>query len=463
MMGDLKEDHTDLEIDFEYEFDAAKYFDFCREETSSEAWEAQRWFEICGNYPPSPFMSKLNVGGEFHHENVNTLPKIKDAIHDDTADSNMGSGPEFSAYTESGTNKVYTVQFSMNVDASKEDKKFMKGPFSKGSTLMKPTLSYMAKQNRIRDARRTEILHRSTKLSTQKHIKVIKDSVENAGHASKRQKLEGGNLWKVAGTNDHTNLSHKAPQKQKTLVADAVFHQSRLRVTIPRQPELETAQRAQRQRIQSSRSNTANQSEEGKTSSISKFKARPLNRKIFEASTLPPIQKCTPQQPQFQPFNLKTDERALLHSAANSLPGALKNPFSVSTAQGSGPFIRNLKPLSGTSKPQNVEPKKDESDSAQIKFKAQPLNKKILSSKGDIGVFRSAKKETTKPMEFNFSTSKRHQQDPPTELFNKLSLNMDTQETTPGSVFQCRANGVNKIWKENLNCNVPNESTRIFW
>lgn len=41
------------EIDWEYEFDAAWFYDFCRPESPSEAAEAERWFQTAGNYPPS--------------------------------------------------------------------------------------------------------------------------------------------------------------------------------------------------------------------------------------------------------------------------------------------------------------------------------------------------------------------------------------------------------------------------
>lgn len=40
-------------VDIDYEFDAAKYYDFTRPETVFEAQEAERWFEITGYYPPS--------------------------------------------------------------------------------------------------------------------------------------------------------------------------------------------------------------------------------------------------------------------------------------------------------------------------------------------------------------------------------------------------------------------------
>ncbi|PKA60451.1 hypothetical protein AXF42_Ash008511 [Apostasia shenzhenica] len=46
-------DFLSLEIDFDYEFDASRYFDFVREETASQEWEAQHWFDMAGSYPPS--------------------------------------------------------------------------------------------------------------------------------------------------------------------------------------------------------------------------------------------------------------------------------------------------------------------------------------------------------------------------------------------------------------------------
>ena len=41
------------EVDIEYEFDAARFFDFTREETQDEACEAEIWFESAKSYPPS--------------------------------------------------------------------------------------------------------------------------------------------------------------------------------------------------------------------------------------------------------------------------------------------------------------------------------------------------------------------------------------------------------------------------
>lgn len=41
------------EVDLDYEFDAASYFDFTREETPAEARQAELWFECAQSYPPS--------------------------------------------------------------------------------------------------------------------------------------------------------------------------------------------------------------------------------------------------------------------------------------------------------------------------------------------------------------------------------------------------------------------------
>lgn len=44
---------TAIEIDLDYEFDAARYFDFSREESLDETLQAELWFQSRGSYPPS--------------------------------------------------------------------------------------------------------------------------------------------------------------------------------------------------------------------------------------------------------------------------------------------------------------------------------------------------------------------------------------------------------------------------
>lgn len=48
------------EVDFDYEFDASRFFDFTRPESSLEAEHAERWFESAPSYPPSRKRSQIN-------------------------------------------------------------------------------------------------------------------------------------------------------------------------------------------------------------------------------------------------------------------------------------------------------------------------------------------------------------------------------------------------------------------
>lgn len=44
---------TAVEIDTDYEFEAARFFDFTRKETIDEARQAEMWFDSVQSYPPS--------------------------------------------------------------------------------------------------------------------------------------------------------------------------------------------------------------------------------------------------------------------------------------------------------------------------------------------------------------------------------------------------------------------------
>ncbi|KAL6008007.1 hypothetical protein ACLOJK_033512 [Asimina triloba] len=174
----------------------------------------------------------------------------------------------------------------------------------------------------------------------------------------------------------------------------------RLRLTIPREPELETSQRAHR-----IRSKHITEVGEQVLSATPSFKARTLNRKILSAPSIPFPRKSTPQLPEFQEFHLKTTQRAMQHS---------------STAPSSLQKISN--------------------------------SDEILSSKGDMGVFRSNKRETTVTMEFSLQTEKRLQQNPPIELLKKLSLKSEPQlrDTLAESMLSRPPRTVLKGSKENI-------------
>lgn len=202
----------------------------------------------------------------------------------------------------------------------------------------------------------------------------------------------------------------------------------KLRLTIPREPDLETAHRAQRIRPKNST--------EVETVEVAsrRFRARPLNRKILEAPSLPLPKKSTPKLPEFQEFRLKTLERAMQHisTVSSSLlqrsdpEKGLDKPGTISVAENGKRESRRPSAMDSQ--------ELDESSTAHV-FKARPLDKKIFTSKGDIGVFRNSKREATVPMEFNFHTEKRIQHNPPIDLFSKLSLTSELQPNN-GSQLQ---------------------------
>ncbi|KAK4558021.1 hypothetical protein RGQ29_007681 [Quercus rubra] len=82
-------------VDFDYEFEAAMYFDLSRAETRAEACEAELWFESAKEYPPSPFVTKLVKREDILLDNVNTSPKPKNV--ESTMESDVGVGRDFCA------------------------------------------------------------------------------------------------------------------------------------------------------------------------------------------------------------------------------------------------------------------------------------------------------------------------------------------------------------------------------
>ncbi|KAL2516802.1 Cell cycle regulated microtubule associated protein [Abeliophyllum distichum] len=448
MNEDVEYSFTAYEIDLDYEFDAARFFDFSRAESTWEERQAELWFDTAGSYPPSPFMARLVRREEILAEGVNASSKPKDAetlnllesefeIEADREisaldmDNRDGKGQDRGTSTNS---QIVSVQnfwnlyqnlpsgltfynHMINSNHSKTQPKLSTKPsFQRTSTLMKPTVSQLAKQNLSHQAGDS----RSNKSFIGKTEKKTANLCGIESQATKRQKLEGGHLRKVVGSEQQNSFVHKARIQDVTIGNTT---QTKLRLTIPREPDLETANRAQRIRPKTSKE------PESVTSTVRRFKALPLNRKILEAPSLLLPKRSTPHLPEFQEFHLKTSERAMQHTSADSKSTvhhsdklqALQKSSTSSTIKCGNRDPRRLN-VSSASRQEGFEP--------SYCFKALPLNKKILSSRGDIGVSLNSKKETTVPMEFNFQTEKRFHHNPPIELFNKLSLASETSSIT---------------------------------
>ncbi|XP_016649120.1 PREDICTED: protein TPX2 [Prunus mume] len=200
----------------------------------------------------------------------------------------------------------------------------------------------------------------------------------------------------------------------------------KLTLTRPKEPEFETSQRVRSVRVKST-----TELEEEMMAKIPKFKARPLNKKILEAPSLPAIPRSTPQPPEFQEFHLETMARANQNAETASVAST---EVSRQNNQGKSHHLTEPKtPVLHTSlraRPPRVKSsfEIEQEELERIpKFKAKPLNKKIFESKGDLGVFCNAKKNVTKPQEFHFATNERIPPPPSFifDIFDKLSLNSE--------------------------------------
>ncbi|RWW05108.1 hypothetical protein GW17_00031636 [Ensete ventricosum] len=208
--------------------------------------------------------------------------------------------------------------------------------------------------------------------------------------------------------------------------ASVIQRRPKLTLTRPKNPELETAHRVRAVRIKSSA-----ELEEEMLAKIPKFKARPLNKKIFVAPSFPALPRSVPQPPIFQEFHLKTMDRANQHaetsSVVSSIDGSVQNqnkPFRLTE-----PRPPHLETSLRARPPMIMSTQELELEELEKipKFKARPLNKKILESKGEIGLFCNPKPQITITEEFHFATNERL--GPPAavvQLFDKLSLHSET-------------------------------------
>eukprot|EP01018_Ginkgo_biloba_P016911 Gb_32374 [translate_table: standard] len=484
-----------FQIDPDYEFSAPHYFDFIQGETREESEKAERWFETAGSYAASPYLAKIKQRESLPDETICSLQEAQHVGRDCPAtdpdistmcfeDANSNQRGDLIEEMELCTMECSTPRKQDISIATGETAQ--KGPsFASKSTLTKPTASYLAKQvhSGVHGAREVksakQVKARRTQDILLKKQKSAEKSAAQENQAVKRQKLEGGRLRQVLNVKEQP-LPHKAPSKlfvsrdlsaatEKTvddpkerqyistakvrrfqtkapewfqnrpLCHDDDIHgipqQAKLKLTIPKEPALGTAQRSRPLRVKS----TA-ELEEEMLAKMPKFKARPLNKKILEAPSLPLLQKSAPQLPDFQEFNLKTLERAMQHSGiASSMPSSTDSTLiaekhqhkSASEGGLTEPRMPHLetalraRPL----KVKSSEELEQEELEKIPKFKARPLNHKIFSSRGDLGIFRNSKRQVTTPVEFHFSTDERcHQCPTPIELFSKLSLNSEPNE-----------------------------------
>lgn len=197
-----------------------------------------------------------------------------------------------------------------------------------------------------------------------------------------------------------------------------------LRLTRPKEPMLGTSLRARPSRVKG-----FVEQETELLASLPKFKARPLNKRILEGPTLPALPRSIPQMPEFQEFNLRTMERALAHHEASTsleLIDLRESNRNFVPAHGE-PHLRTAA-RARPPKIKSTEEMEQEQLAMVPQFKARPLNKRIFTSRGDVGIFPVPKRQATKPQEFHFATQDRALSSAFSEQKYKIGRTMNVQD-----------------------------------
>ncbi|CAN4101351.1 unnamed protein product [Withania somnifera] len=349
------------EIDWEYEFDAAWFYDFCRPESLSEVAEAQLWFETAGNYPPSPLIVKLNL--------------VKDTAAAECSHGLSRLREEHTAKPSSNASNKLKTEETLSIGRMAHECQINSKPRSlkaRGSTLMNPTASHLAKL-------------RSHKPPSKANERSSWNSSGSYNAVTKRQKLESGYLRKV---------------------------------TVPRDPQLETMQRAIRRRSFRSKNDS-------ESSDYAKAKAQPLNTKILKAPVLPPRPKTTSRSPDFHVFKLKSMERASRNASSN-----LSNSQNVESAAQSTSL--------DFKRPNTQNAAQQGNPVTLLKSKALRCNK-IFPSSVDTRIRENIGERSRTSMDCKSTVDKRLPVHPPVELFNRLSLRSERETSVVSDQLKIHA------------------------
>ncbi|CAN6202716.1 unnamed protein product [Urochloa humidicola] len=374
-----------FQVDMDYEFDAPRWFDLAQEEPPLEAAAAQGWFASAPSYPPSPLISKM-FAEDLGLQAVRSLADT-DAVHCSTASNECSSGVG---------QKTHRVQGRKPCNGASENERrpgcrtTMKGTSFRSSTLMKPTASQLARQNRQVEPKNVIQSKKSVGVGSERSTVSSNDCTYQS---AKRQRLENGHANKAAATTNQHEFIHKNHEKNvMNRNMDHPTGRPKLKVTIPREPELATKLRAERSRVLRSVPTNPKQLNQRAAPSASTTQVA-STRKVVQ-----PLRATGHQHPSRQ------------HDHVGS---------NVPACTSKSNHARHVN---------NVDKKQEDSRDDLFKFKARPLDRKILASKGDVGAFRCAKKNTTVPKEFNLSTNRKGNPAPLSELFNKLSLTKGAQQ-----------------------------------
>ncbi|WVZ66041.1 hypothetical protein U9M48_015318 [Paspalum notatum var. saurae] len=442
-------------IDEAYEFSAPKFFDFCSDETEEAIRAAESWFEAALSYAPSPFnprikesraASKVAVLCDFADAEEPT-PKVSEESTDGTC---ADSGSQQQQQEERSTLKIEARTPKTQANMCKADpmaasmsvkRSVIKGGRESGPAKTATAAAEIAQENqavkrqKLDDGRVRQILNVKTRVLPHKGRTDLTGSIEmRRGHQQLHSAKE---VTPYVSAAELVKKFESGTRKMSITCNKSLSHEDaasqgrpKLMLTRPKEPEFQTSHRVRAVRVKSSA-----ELEEEMLAQIPKFRARPFNKKIAEAPSFPPLPRKTPQVPTFNvrifiilEFHLKTMERANRNadtcsevSSADTIRSQNK-PLKLS--QPKPPQLHTAMRARPPSVKSSQELELEELEKAP-KFKAKPLNRKILESKGGIGVFDQPKSQVTAPKEFHFSTDVRLGPPSVADLFDKLSLHSE--------------------------------------
>ncbi|RID58866.1 hypothetical protein BRARA_F02130 [Brassica rapa] len=275
------------EFDIDFEFDAPRFYDFSRPELDSETEEIEFWFESAGNYPPSPFSPKCNWKLEPLKQITNIISETKPVeISKPVIESGLNRKDQYNGF-------IYYNQTVKDVSKTKPKSK-TKSCCS--STLTRPTASLLARQNKPLDVYSVQLLTRCQRSLAKfgGNLSPILDS-KLQNQDTKRPKLEA----KVSRVNSN----------------------KRSKLTVPKEPNLRTAERSERHR-----SKVNSETEQNAKSRISSSKRNATNNNINVEPCSTPLPKSnTPRSQDLQVFGLRTLLRAKERSSNAKIDAVQEN------------------------------------------------------------------------------------------------------------------------------------------
>ncbi|KAJ3691121.1 hypothetical protein LUZ61_020285 [Rhynchospora tenuis] len=399
----------EFDVDLDYEYDAPKYFDLSTEEPLMEASSAEKWFDTAETYPPSPLIMKIVCGEDLFSQDIDHNPDTE--VQHNPSESDVVIGFEDEIHCRI-------------IDNAPKVKHRVKSYASKVSTLMKPTASYLAKKTQRYEP--TSLI-RNNKLNTFNSLESSGESKDCTIQAAKRQRLEKGHLGKATGT-AQPDLIHKTRVKADITRANGNVGPARTRITIPRQPNLQTMRRAERSHARRGLIN-ATEPEEQHMQQKTTLKTHPSRGNVV----------------------LKKHESNLANQS--SLLGD-SSGLASKAVQGCDRVSRRSDNRNSQNSRLNNANQKQECRNSIFFFKARISDKKVTPSNGVGAISRKTKPQITMPKEDKLNTASRCQNPPPlTEVFNKLAITSEERHVSTSKTLLVPSAHCSKDSKENIRTN----------